>query len=364
MKDSIDWVGLDVHADRVVGAAFESGRGDVAEQWEVVPDARGLGRLAKRLRAYGEQVHCVYEAGPCGYELARYLRQQGIHCEVTAPALIPKKPGDRVKTDHRDAVKLGRLYRSGDLTMITIPDQQQEALRDLLRAGEDASEDLLRVRNRLSKFLLRHGYRYREGKAWTLRHWAWVRSIHLDQPHAQIVLEGYMARVLEQSERVRSFDPLLQEAARDPRHQSRVARLCALRGIATITALTILSETGDLRRYTSAPAFMSATGLVPSEHSSGERRRQGAITKTGNSHLRRVLVEAAWHYRHHPCVGPAIRARREGQPAAAVTIARRADERLFHKYRRMVWRGKRSTQAATAVARELAGFVWAIGQIA
>lgn len=229
---------------------------------------------------------------------------------------------------------------------------------------EDANEDLLRVRHRLSKFLLRHGYRYRDGKAWTLRHWGWVRSIHLDQGHAQIVLEGYIARVLDQSERVRSFDPLLQQAARDPRYAAKVESLSALRGIATITALTILSESGDLRRYRSAPAFMSATGLVPSEHSSGATRRQGAITKTGNSHLRRVLVEAAWHYRHRPCPGKAIRARREGQPAATVTIARRADERLFHKYRRLVARGKRSTQAATAVARELAGFVWAIGQIA
>lgn len=364
MKDCIYWVGLDVHADKVVAAVFDSGRGDLLERWEAVPDDRGLSRMAKRLGGYGKQVCCVYEAGPCGYELARYLRRQGVHCEVTAPALIPKKPGDRVKTDHRDAVKLGRLYRSGELTMVTIPDEEQEALRDLLRARESAKLDLLRVRHRLSKLLLRHGYRYREGKAWTLRHWAWVRSIRLNQAHAQIVLESYIAVVAEQCERVKSFDPLLEEAAKDPRYAARVGRLSVLRGVATTTALTVLSETGDLRRYRSAPAFMSATGLVPSEHSSGSRRRQGAITKTGNSHLRRVLVEAAWHYRHRPRTGARIRARRQGQSTEALTIARHADERLSHKYRRLVFHGKRSTQAATAVARELAGFVWAIGQIA
>ena len=362
MKDSIDWVGMDVHGDSIVAAAFTSGRGEAVERWQLVPDERGLGRLAKRLAAYGDQVSCIYEAGPCGYELARYLRARGIRCDIAAPGLIPKKPADRVKTDARDADQLGRLFRAGELTLVTIPDESLEALRDLLRAREGALEDLLRCRHRLSKFLLRHGYRYRGGVAWTLGHWAWIRSIHFEDPRAQLVLDGYIASVVEQSGRVKSFDPIIEEAARDPRYTRAVAGLAVLRGVAVTAALTILSEVGDLRRFRSAPAFMSATGLVPGEHSSGERRRQGAITKTGNAHLRRVLVEAAWQYRHRPSLGRAIRSRRDGQPPALLTIARHADQRLTRKYRRLVFRGKRSTQATVAVARELAGFIWDIGQ--
>ncbi len=279
MSDSIYWAGLDVHADKVNVAVLRDGDWVPLEQWELVPDDRGLGRLAKRLKGYGGPVRCVYEAGPCGYELARYLRGQEISCEVTAPGLIPKKPGDRVKTDRRDAIKLAHLYRAGELTLVPIPGPEQEALRDLLRAREDAKEDLLRRRHRLSKFLLRHGYRYRQGKAWTLRHWTWLRSISFEQAHAQVVLESYISAVLEQAERVKGFDPLLEESAEDPRYAAKVRALATLRGVATTTALTVIAEAGDLRRYRTAPAFMSATGLVPSEHSSGAKRKLGAITK-------------------------------------------------------------------------------------
>jgi transposase len=362
MSDSIYWVGLDVHADKVNAAVLRSDDSAPLEQWELVPDDRGLGRLAKRLKGYPGQVRCVYEAGPCGYELARHLRSREISCEVTAPGLIPKKPGDRVKTDRRDAFKLAHLYRAGELTMVAIPGPEQESLRDLLRAREDAKDDLLRRRHRLSKFLLRHGYRYRGGVAWTLGHWAWIRSIHFEDPRAQLVLDGYVTSVVEQSDRVKNFDPIIEEAARDPRYARAVVGLAVLRGVAVTAALTILSEVGDLRRFRSAPAFMNATGLVPGEHSSGASRRQGAITKTGNAHLRRVLVEAAWQYRHRPSLGRAIRSRRDGQPPALLTIARHADQRLTRKYLRLIFRGKRSTQATVAVARELAGFIWDIGQ--
>jgi transposase len=364
MKNSTFWVGFDWHADSVKASVFSATGSEPVERFEFVPDERGLARLRRRLSAYGSRVQCVYEAGPCGYELQRYLGRHRLHCEVAAPSLIPRRPGDRVKTDRRDADKLGRLYRAGELTLVPVPDESQEALRDLLRAREDAGEDLLRRRHRLTKFLLRRGYRYREGNAWTQRHWAWIRSIHFDDLHSQTVFEEYLAAVTEELEQVSRFDQFVEQASRSPEYAANAARFQSLRGVATRTALTILAETRDLRRYAKASQFMSATGLVSSEHSSGDRRRQGAITKTGNAHLRRVLVEAAWHYRHRPSISPTLQRRRKGQPLSVLSIARKAEIRLHRKYQRLIARGKRSTQAAVAVARELAGFVWAIGQIA
>jgi transposase len=354
---------MDVHADSVQVSVFSSKGKEPIERFELVPDDRGWARAIRRLKAHGWRVRCVYEAGPCGYEPQRLLASRGLICEVAAPSLIPRRPGERVKTDRRDADKLGRLYRAGELTLVAVPNPKQEALRDLLRAREDAQGDLLRRRHRLGKFLLRHGHRYRDGKSWTQRHWSWIRGIRFEDPHARAVLEECLTSLNDQLEQVRRFDRLVEEASQRPEHAAKVACFKVLRGVATTTALTITSETGDLKRYAKAPQFMSATGLVPTEHSSGERRRQGAITRTGNAHLRRVFVEAAWHYRHRPVVTPTIRKRREGQPTAVLAIARRADQRLHAKFQRLVARGKRSTEAAVAVARELAGFVWAIGQV-
>ena len=362
MKDSTIWVGIDDHADSLKVSVFGSDGSQPLERFELVPDERGLRQLVRRMKGLGSEVRCVYEAGPCGYQLYRHLRGRGVCCEVAAPALTPRRPGQRVKTDRRDADKLGRFHRSGELVLIRVPDQSQEALRDLVRAREDAQEDLMRRRHRLSKFLLRHGHRYRGGQHWTQRHWALIRSIHFDDVHAQAVLNEYVLAIAEQTEQIKRFDSLMEEASRQPLYAEKIGHLKVLRGVATTTALTILSETGDLRRYTGARQLMAATGLVPSEHSSGSRRRQGAITKTGNAHLRRVLVEAAWHYRHRPWPGPSIRARRHGQPETLLAIARRADGRLHQKYRRLMARGKRPAEAVVAVARELAGFVWAIGQ--
>jgi len=300
MKDSTFWVGLDWHADSVKVSVFSATGSEPVERFEIVPDDRGLARLRKRLRSHGGRLRCVYEAGPCGYDPQRYLAQGRVACEIAAPSLIPSRPGDRVKTDRRDADKLGRLYRAGELTLVPVPDPGQEALRDLLRAREDAQEDLLRRRHRLSKFLLRRGYRYRDGSAWTQRHWAWIRSIHFEDLHSQTVYEEYLAAVTEGLDRIARFDRFVEETSHLPEYATRAGRFQTLRGVATRTALTILAESGDLRRYAKASQFMSATGLVVSEHSSGGRRRQGGITKTGNAHLRRVLVEAAWHYRHRP----------------------------------------------------------------
>lgn len=362
MKDSTFWVGLDVHADVVKGSVFGCEGAEPIDRFELVPEEKGLRGLVRRLRGYG-QVRCVYEAGPCGYWLQRYLSRQGVACEVTAPSLIPRRPGDRVKTDRRDADKLGRLYRCGELTMVAIPDRRQEGLRDLVRAREDVRVDLLRCRHRLSKFLMRRGYRYRGGVGWTQRHWSWIDSIGFADPQAQGVLEEAKQAVHEQIERVKRFDGRLEQASQQTESAPKVSRYKVLRGVSTTTAMTVLAEAGDLRRYRRASQFMSSTGLVPSEHSSGSRRRQGAITKTGNAHLRRILVEAAWQYRHRPLPGARIRARREGQPESVLAIARRADFRLHRKFRRLHDRGKTTGQAVVAVARELAGFFWALGQV-
>ena len=351
MRDLTFWVGLDWHADSVVVSVFGAEGTEPVERFEVVPDQRGMRRLIGRLRKLGGEVRCVYEAGPCGYQPQRSLTRASIVCEVAAPSLIPRRPGQRVKTDRRDADKLGRLYRAGELTCVRIPDASQEALRDLVRAREDVTADLLRRRHRLSKFLLRHGHRYRDGRAWTQRHWSWMASIHFDQDHAQAVFEEYQASVVEALEQVARFDRLLEEAARPPEVAARIVAFEAFRGVSTRTALTLLAEAGDLRRYRKASQFMGAVGLVPSEHSSGGQRRQGAITKTGNAHLRRVLVEAAWHYRHRPGFSRDLNRRRTGQPACVLSIARRAETRLYRKYRRLMDRGKRSTQAVVAVAR-------------
>lgn len=363
MKDSTFWAGMDVHADSVQVSVFSSEGSEPVERFEVVPDDRGWARAVRRLKGHGSRVRCVYEAGPCGYEPRRLLASRGVSCEVAAPSLIPRRPADRVKTDRRDADRLARLYRAGELTLVAVPDRAQEALRDLLRAREDAYADLLRRRHRLSKFLLRQGYRYRAGSTWTQRHWSWIRAIGFENPDSQAVLDEYLTAVDETIEQVRRFDQSVEEASRRPEQVARVDRLKTLRGIGNTTALTILAEGGDLRRYGKAPQLMSATGLVPSEHSSGDRRRQGGITRTGNAHLRRVLVEAAWHYRHRPLLRSSIQKRRLGQPAPVVAIARKADLRLHRKFQRLTSRGKRSTEAVVAVARELAGFVWSISQV-
>lgn len=359
MNNGITWVGMDVHAHGIAVAVYRGWEKE-AEEWEFGGDDRGIGRLRARLAKESGEVRCVYEAGPCGYELARELASKGIGCEVAAPSLIPRRAGERIKTDRRDARKLGSLYRSGELTLVTIPDSDQEALRDLLRAREDIAEDVLRRRHRLSRFLLRHGYRYRQGQAWTQKHWNWMQGLKLPSNRLQDVMGEYQQSVREGIEQLKRLDRLIEEASQEAQYQPLVEKLMVLRGVARLTGLTVVAEAGDLKRYPNAPAFMASTGLVPSEYSSGGKRRQGAITKTGNSHLRRVLVEAAWHYRHRPGQGRALVKRRAGQPTAAVALAKRAETRLYRKYIKLISRGKSSQLAAVAVARELAGFIWAL----
>jgi transposase len=322
-------------------------------------DSASILRFVERLRRQGRVV-CCYEAGPCGFELQRALSEQGISCDVIAPALIPRRAGDRIKTDRRDAGHLAVLYRAGALTAIHIPTDQEEAARDLLRCREDIRADLLRARHRLSKFLLRHGRRFTATKrAWSTRHDTWLRAQTWPLPALDHTHRAYLRTVDEAVARLHAIEQDLRALLDLEPLRSRVARLRCFRGIDDLTALTIAAELGDPRRFATAPRTMAFVGLVPSEHSSGTKQARGAITKTGNAHLRRVLVEAAWHYRHHPFVGHALRQRQRGAPAQVIARAWAAQQRLYRRYQRLAARGKPKQHVVTAVARELTGFVWA-----
>jgi len=317
-------------------------------------------RLARKLRreATGEVV-CAYEAGPCGYVVQRQFLAEGLACQVVAPSLIPSKPGDRIKTDRRDAKKLAELLRADLLTEVQPPSEEQEAVRDLCRCREDARHDLQRCRHRLGKFLLRKGVHYGQGRAWTERHRQWLFGLRLEPAAAQWTLESCLVGVEQLGVRLQELDRQLEEIAQTQPYREPVGRLRCFRGIDTLTAMVILTELHDIRRFRSARALMAYLGLVPGEHSSGEKTRRGGITKTGNRHLRRVLIEAAWHARHRPAIGKALRQRRQNQPVQAIAIADRAMHRLHRRYWRMLTMGKPPTKVVTAVARELAGFVWA-----
>ncbi len=354
------WVGIDDHADKIVAVVVRNWDEGVYERLEVTTDAKGLRQFMQKLKSYDGEVRCVYEAGPCGFTLQRRLDHEGISCEVAAPSLTPMQSGNRVKTDRRDAKKIAFAYRGGMLTTIQVPDEEQESVRDLVRAREDAMEDRQQARNRLGKFLLRYGHRYRGKTTWTEAHWRWIRAIRFERSASQHALEAYIAAVVDAEDRLKRLDEQLSEAS--TRYEAVLRRYAVLRGIDRLSAMTVHAELGDLKRFPTAPQMMAAVGLVPSENSSGKRKHRGSITKTGNAHVRRVLVEAAWHARHRPNVGTALRKRRDGQPPAALAIAKKADARLHRKFTALMWRNKRPTVAAVAVARELAGFLWALGQ--
>jgi transposase len=356
------YVGMDVHAETISVA--------VAEGRQV---ARSLGTIANRPEAIrrllgklGEpaSLRVCYEAGPTGYVLYWQLTKMGVHCDVVAPSLVPTKSGDRVKTDRRDAEKLARSYRSGDLTAVWVPDSEHEALRDLVRAREAAKKDELRAKHRLSKYLLRYGQRAPEGcRAWTHAWWQWVRAVRFDHAAQNVTVLDYIMAVDYEAQRITRLEGAIDEAVKDaPAHMKAVIdALQALRGVAKITAITLSTEFGTFARFERATQVMSYTGVVPTERSSGARDRRGAITKAGNAHLRRVLIEAAWHYRH----GPRLNLRqkkllRDLSPRVS-EIAWKAQERLHRRFWRLTNKSKPAGKVVTAVARELVGFIWAIG---
>ncbi len=357
----IHWIGIDDHADKWTIACFRGGEEKPTKEFELVPNEAGYRKLISFAKKLDGEVRIAYEAGPCGYDLYRRLTKAGLNCQVAAPSLTPRKPGERVKTNRRDAAKIGRHLRSGDLTMIAIPDERREALRDLVRGRSAVQADLVGIRNQITKLILRYGHRYRDGRAWTGRFWVWLGKLEMSG-YSQTVLDEMITTHEHRFDQLARYDAEIESASKQPEYAPYVAGLSVLRGINTLSAMTLLSELGDLRRFPSAPQLMAAVGLVPSEYSTGDKTSRFSITKTGNAHVRHIVVEAAWHYQRRRTSGPRIKARRKGQPKVVVDIAEKCDLRLHRKFTRMTSRGKRSTVAAVAVARELVGFIWALGQ--
>jgi len=362
MKNKVRFLGLDVHAETITVAIAEPD-GEVRSLGTIANRAESIRKLVKKLGSV-EQLKACYEAGPTGYILYWQMAELGVACEVIAPTLVPMKAGDRVKTDRRDAERLARSYRSGDLTAVWVPDEGSEALRDLVRAREAAKQDQLRARHRLAKFLLRMGQRPAAGmKAWTAPYMAWVRQVHFTQGAREATLLDYLHEVDHMGERVRRLEQAITEAVKlaSPQVREVVKGLQALRGIAEISAVTIVAELGNIARFETPRQLMGYSGAVPMEDSSGQRTRRGSITKTGNAHLRRIIVEAAWSYRYRPAIGPRLRKRQEGVSEEIKEIAWKAQVRLSKRYARLAAAGKDQRKIITAVGRELLGFIWAIG---
>jgi transposase len=359
---NLRFLGLDVHAATIAVAVAEAD--GEARSLGVIPNRPDA--ITRLLRKLGPRAHlrACYEAGPCGYVLYHQLTHLGITCTVVAPTLVPTKPGDRIKTDRRDALRLARALRAGDLTPVWVPDAAHEALRDLVRGREAAKADQVRARHRLGKFLLRHGiHPPTKMGTWSARHRRWLDTVHFPQSAQEATLTDYLQEIDHAAARLERLEASISEAvAAAPAPQRAViGALQCLRGVREITAATIVSELGTLARFTHPRQLMGYSGTVPSEHSSGPSVHRGPITKCGNAHLRRVLVEAAWAYRHPPRCTKALRQRQRGQPPAVVELAWKAQQRLCTRYRRLLGRGKPQCQVITAVARELLGFIWAIG---
>ncbi len=362
MEQVITYVGLDVHKKSISVAIADGGLRREARYFGTIANQpAALRKLAHRLGREGRALRFCYEAGPCGYGVYRTLTSLGHDCVVVAPSLIPRRPGDRIKTDRRDALGLAKLDRAGELTPVWVPEPEHEALRDLVRARAAAVKALRRARQQLSGFLLRHA-RTRDGNNWTLAHRRWLASLRFEQPAQQIVLEDYIQAIEDAQAR---RDRLTAEIeALVPRWSlAAVAQaLQAMRGVALITAVTLLAEIGDLTRFDSPRQLMAHLGLVPSEHSSAAHIRRGAITKAGNAEARRVMIEAAWCYRLPARVSRCLLERLQGQPKAVRDIAWKAQTRLCARYRRMGAQGKDTPLVTTAIAREMLGFVWAIAR--
>ena len=361
MEECITWVGIDAHKKSLHFAVLE---GEKWQQWEVPNETKAIRRIARKLvRKAPSEVRCCYEAGPTGYALKREMEAAApeLICEVIAPSLIPTKSGDRVKTDRRDARKLAQYLAAGLLTEVHPPSLEEEAARDMTRCRRAMKGDLMRARHRLSKLLLRRGIHYVQGKkAWTQDYHRWLGTLKFELSADKFVFEQYLLAIEQLTERIEHLDSKLKELSESEAYREAVGWLRCFRGIDTTAAMTLITEIHDFRRFDSPRQLMSYLGLTPSESSSGESKRQGGITKTGNTHARRILTEVSWHYRHRAAVGKGLRARRDGQPPWAIAIADKAQLRLCSRYRRLVAREKPSQKAVIAVARELIGFIWAV----
>jgi transposase len=362
MKDTIKYVGLDVSKEKIAVAIAEEGRGEPRYFGMIPHTPEAIKKLVKKLGEPNTLQMC-YEAGPTGYPLYRLLLTLGVHCDVIAPSLIPQKPGERIKTDRRDSIRLAQLYRAGELTSIYVPTTEDEALRDLVRAREDAKEDELRAKHRLTKFLLRNNLKAPSGvNRWTRKYRDWLDTLKFESSTLRVVFQEYYHQLKELEQRILRLEEEIKLQATEGAHAPTIQALQGLRGIALITATSLVAEIGSFKRFPTAKKFMAYVGLIPSEYSSGDRRTQGEITKTGNRHVRRLLVESAWSYRYQPAVKGELKKRLNGLPPNIQAISWKGQNRLHKKYFRLVSRGKESGKTITAVARELAGFIWAITQ--
>ena len=362
MGDNITYVGLDVHKDGIVVAVAEGGlRGEVRDYGRIANTPAALQRLARKLGHEGVELRFCYEAGPCGYGIQRHLSAHGQQCVVVAPSLIPQRAGDRVKTDRRDAARLARLHRAGELTAVWVPDAAHEAMRDLVRARLDAVHALRRARQQLSGFLLRQGCHYGR-PAWTKLHRRWLTGLRFEHAVHHIVLEDYIQAVEAAEARRDRLTAQIEAMLPDWTLAPVVAALQTMRGMALVNAATLIAELGDLSRFSNPRQLMAYLGLVPCEHSSGASVRRGGLTKAGNSAARRLLIEASWTYRFPARVSRELLLRQESQSKPIREIAWKAQLRLCARYRKLARSGKPANVVTAAIARELAGFIWAIAR--
>jgi len=363
MNESILYVGLDVHKDSIE-IAFAEEKGEVRHYGKIKHDFNTLNKVIRRLISKKGpcELKFVYEAGPCGYDLFRYLTNQGLECMIVAPSMIPKRSGCRIKNDRRDALNLCRLFRAGELTPVYVPTEEDEAMRDLVRSRDDAKCAEKRAKQRLKAFLLRHGLKYTGRSQWSNAHMNWLADIKMNHPAQQIALQEYIDTVKESSQRVYRLTEQIRELVPNWNQSHLVNALQSLRGISLVTAATVVSEIGDFNRFQHPQQLMSYIGLVPSEHSSGDQTKRGGITKTGNRFVRKALIESAWAYQNPARVSRPLLKRQEGLPKSVCDISWSAQVRLCSRFKKSLAKGKSKQNTATAIARELTGFVWAIAQ--